>query len=263
MFHQSGGIRYFTFDNLNLPGLVHGVFTRHGGVSAPPWDSLNMGGYLGDPLENTYRNRVLAFRALGRDPESVFDVWQVHSAEVICSDAPRPKGGTHQKADAILTDNPAITLFMRFADCVPVLLYDPVRRVVGLAHAGWQGTVKRVVTAAVERMTAEYGTSPADIRAGIGPSIAAHHYEVGPEVVRRVRESFGEAADALLPSFNGSTHFDLWAANRLLLEQAGAREIEISGLCTACHTEDWYSHRAEKGLTGRFGALIALDGENY
>jgi YfiH family protein len=258
-FHQHGAIRYYTFESLDLPGVVHGVFTRHGGVSAPPWDSLNMGGYLGDPLENTYRNRVLAFRALGRDPESVFDVWQVHSADVICSDSPRPRGAEHQKADAILTDNPAITLFMRFADCVPILLYDPVRRVVGLVHAGWQGTVKGAVSAALERMAAVYGSSPADVRAGIGPSIAAHHYEVGPEVVQRVRESFGADADALLPTFNGSTHFDLWAANRLLLEQAGVRQIEISGLCTACHTEDWYSHRAERGSTGRFGALIALE----
>lgn len=258
MFYQSGDLRYFTFEHLNLPGLVHGVFTRHGGVSAKPWASLNMGGYLGDPLENTYRNRVLAFQSLGRDPESVFDVWQVHSADVICTDTPRPRGAEHQKADAILTDNPKITLFMRFADCVPILFYDPVQRVTGIAHAGWQGTVKRVVSATVDRMIRQYGSSPADIRAGIGPSIAAHHYEVGPEVVQRVRETFGGEADAFLPSFNGSTHFDLWAANRFLLEQSGVEQIEISGLCTACHTDDWYSHRAEKGLTGRFGALIAL-----
>ena len=107
-------------------------------------------------------------------------------------------------------------------------------------------------------MSARYGSRPGDIKAVIGPSIAAHHYEVGPEVVRQVCLSFGEFAKALLPQQNGAPHFDLWAANRLLLEQAGLTQIEISGLCTACLPEDWYSHRGEAGKTGRFGALIAL-----
>ncbi len=257
-FHQTNSIRYLTFESLAEPGLVHGVFTRQGGVSPAPWDSLNMGGYLGDDLENTYFNRVRAFEALERDPKSVFDVWQVHSAEVICSHMPRPRQDPPQKADAILTDNPEITLFMRFADCVPVLFYDPIKRVVGLAHAGWQGTVKGVVTATVEKMVTFYNCAPVDIRAAIGPSIAVHHYEVGDNVIQQVRENFGQQADALLPPRNGSTFFDLWAANHLLLEQAGVQKIEISGLCTACHPEDWFSHRGEQGKTGRFGALIAL-----
>ncbi len=130
---------------------------------------------------------------------------------------------------------------------------------VGIAHAGWQGTVKRVVTATVEKMTTVYGSSPTDIRAGIGPSIAAHHYQVGADVVQQVRETFGVLdAAALLTSQNGAMHFDLWEANHLLLQQAGVKMVEISGLCTACHPKDWFSHRGEKGKTGRFGALIAL-----
>ena len=258
-FHQSGSIKYFTFDNMDDPAITHAVFTRQGGVSPAPWDSLNVGGYIGDALEHTYINRVRSFEAMGRDPATVYDVWQVHSANVICTDAPRLKDVPHKKADAILTDNPAITLFMRFADCVPILFFDPVRKVVGVAHAGWQGTVKRVVTATVEKMVSVYGSRPTDIRAGIGPSIAAHHYEVDSDVVQRVRDAFGVQAASLLPSQNGSVHFDLWAANRLLLEQAGVKEIETSGLCTSCHPEDWFSHRGEKGRTGRFGALIALN----
>jgi YfiH family protein len=129
---------------------------------------------------------------------------------------------------------------------------------VGIAHAGWQGTVKGVVTTTVEKMTLVYGSKPEDILAGIGPSIATHHYEVGPEVAHKVRETFGVMADSLLPSENGNIYFDLWAANRLLLEQSGVKEIDISGLCTACHLKDWFSHRGERGRTGRFGALIAL-----
>lgn len=257
-FHQSGSIKYFTFDNLADSALTHAIFTRQGGVSPTPWDSLNVGGYIGDPLDNTYHNRVRSFEALGRAPASVYDVWQVHSADVICTDKPRPKNVQHKKADAILTRNPEITLFMRFADCVPILFFDPVKKVVGIAHAGWQGTVKRVVTATVEKMISEYGSRPADIRAGIGPSIAAHHYEVGLEVAQQVRATFGADAESLLPSQNGAICFDLWQANRLLLLQSGVEEIEISGLCTSCCLEDWFSHRGEKGKTGRFGALIAL-----
>ena len=258
-FQKSGSLKYFTFDNLADSALTHAIFTRQGGVSSPPWDSLNVGGYIGDPLENTYLNRVRSFEALGRDPATVYDVWQVHSADVICTDAPRPKNVQHKKADAILTNNPEITLFMRFADCVPILLFDPINKVVGVAHAGWQGTVLRVVTATIERMISEYGSNPANIRAGIGPSIGVHHYEVGPEVAQQVRTAFGAQAKSLLPSQNGSTHLDLWEANRLLLAQAGVKEIEIAGLCTACHPDDWFSHRGEQGKTGRFGALIALN----
>jgi hypothetical protein len=149
---------------------------------------------------------------------------------------------------------------MRFADCVPILLYDPVQGVVGLAHAGWQGTVKGIATSAVEAMQARYGSRPVDIRAGIGPSIGVHHYAVGAEVIARVRESFGEAAASFLPETNGAVQFDLWAANRFLLEQAGVFQVEVAGLCTACHPQDWFSHRAQNGRTGRFGALIALNG---
>ncbi len=116
----------------------------------------------------------------------------------------------------------------------------------------------RVVSATVDKMVSVYGSQPADIRAGIGPSIAAHHYEVGSEVVQKVQEAFGAQSDALLPSQNGSTQFDLWEANRSLLVQAGVKDVEISGLCTACHPGDWFSHRGEQGRTGRFGALIAL-----
>jgi len=179
---------------------------------------------------------------------------------VICTDAPRPQQVTHKKADAILTDNPEVTLFMRFADCVPILFFDPVKKVVGLAHAGWRGTVNQIATATVEKMVSVYGCCSEDIEAGIGPSIGPEHYEVGPEVVQQVRENFGPQAAFLLKSRNGSTYFDLWEANRFLLKKAGLMKIEISGLCTACHPQDWFSHRGEQGKTGRFGALIALNG---
>ncbi len=255
-FHQNDSLRYYSFDIFDS-SVTQAVFTRRGGVSPTPWAALNMGALVGDDATNVVRNREMAFRALGRAPESLYDVWQVHSADIVRADAPLRQ--PHLKADGILTDNPDVTLFMRFADCVPIVLHDPTRGVVGLVHAGWQGTVSGVVRAAVEKMQAWYASSPKDICAAIGPSIGAHHYEIGPDVIASVKQTFGVESESVLLQQGGAVQFDLWQANRLLLEQSGIVQIEISGLCTACDTHNWYSHRAEKGRTGRFGALIGLN----
>jgi YfiH family protein len=256
-FHSQGEIRYFQFEQFGL-GLVQAVFTRQGGASPAPWDSLNLGSSVGDNLERVLENRQRVLAAMGRDFASVYDVWQVHGVDVAIAQAPRIPELPHTQADAILTDKPGLTLLMRFADCVPVLLYDPLRRVAGIAHAGWMGTVRATVRFAVEAMQKQYNSNPADILAAIGPSIGPDHYEVGPEVIQQVRMAFGSDASGLLISLAGHTHLDLWAANRLLLERAGVRHVEVAGLCTACNTDDWFSHRAENGHTGRFGAIITL-----
>lgn len=258
-FHQIDTIRYLTFDLFDALGVPHAVFTRQGGVSPAPWDSLNVGSLVGDQPECVAENRRRSFAALGRSLDSLYDVWQVHSSDVVIAEAPR-NGAQHHRADAILTDRPEVTLYMRFADCVPVLLVDPEHHAVGLVHAGWQGTVKKVAAAAVSAMQARYASRPETLLAGIGPSIGPHHYPVGEEVAVQVREAFGEQAHTLLEGANNQSgvQFDLWSANRLVLEQAGVQQIEISQICTACHPEDWYSHRGENGRTGRFGALIAL-----
>jgi YfiH family protein len=262
-FHQSGGIKYYTFDSLRRYPLVHAVFTRRGGVSPKPWAALNVGGLVGDDPINVTENRRMSFEAVGRSLSSMYDVWQVHSRKVVCAQSPRPPGQSHIKADAILTDRPEVTLFMRFADCVPILLYDPKRGVIGVVHAGWQGTVIGVVAAAVEEMQTGYRSNPADIIAAIGPSVCAKHYEVGQEVVEQVQQAFGPDAIQILSHRNdgmsaGKANFDLWNANRLILERSGVGQIEMANICTACHPDDWYSHRAEKGKTGRFGVLVGL-----
>jgi YfiH family protein len=177
---------------------------------------------------------------------------------VIYADQPRPLDAPHEKADAILTDRVGVSLFMRFADCVPVVLFDPVRRVIGLVHAGWRGTVDRIAGVAVAGMSERYGSKPADVLACVGPSICVEHYQVGDDVRSAAWASFGEKTGSLFIAKDDRFHFDLWAANRLVLEEAGVQRIEVSEICTACHTPDWYSHRAEHGKTGRFGAIIAL-----
>lgn len=259
-FRNSDGIRFLTFD-IFPPEVVHAVFTRQGGLSPEPWRSLNVGGTVGDERSRVRENRYRSFRALGRETGSMFDVWQVHSADVVLANAPHPRfeNPPEFKADAIITDNPAVTLFMRFADCTPILLYDPVKRAVGIVHAGWLGTVRRAAGETVEAMQAAFGSKPSDILAAIGPSIGPDHYEIGHDVEEHVRYAFGKDAASLLHRNHGPrAHFDLWAANRLVLEQAGVEQAQVAGLCTACHPDDWFSHRAQKGKTGRFGALIAL-----
>ncbi|HET6846470.1 MAG TPA: peptidoglycan editing factor PgeF [Anaerolineales bacterium] len=258
-FVESSGLRYYQFD-IFPPGLSQAVFTRRGGVSPQPWDTLNVGGTVGDDAERVGENRMRSFAALGRSLDSMFDVWQVHSADVVVAAAPRPPGDTHHKADVILTREPGVTLYMRFADCVPVMLYDPLHAAIGLAHAGWLGTVRGASRAAVAAMQAEFGSRPGDILAAIGPSIGPDHYEVGADVLEQVAGAFGKDAAGLIETRNERSYLDLWAANRLQLQNAGVKQIEISGVCTACHTDDWFSHRAEKGRTGRFGALLALPG---
>lgn len=253
------GIRYYHFKILDGLGLRQAVFTRRGGVSPEPWKGLNVGGTVGDDALRVAENCRRALNALGRTPESVYDVWQVHGRVVVCADQPRPKHEPHKRADGILTSQPQLTLFMRFADCVPVLLFDPVKRVIGIVHSGWQGTVQRAVAAAVEAMQANYGSRPGDLLAGIGPSIGPDHYEVGPDVAQNVRQAFPSHAERLLIPHNGRARFDLWQANRLVLNDCGVHQVEAAEVCTACHLEDWYSHRAEGGKTGRFAALLALE----
>lgn len=257
-FHHNSSLRYYTFPSLEGQRVVHGVFTRQGGVSPQPWDSLNQGGLLGDERTNVVENRRRVFAAMNLPVESIYDAWQVHGTHVICTNKPRPLDAPHEKADAILTDRVGISLFMRFADCVPVVLVDPVRHVIGLVHAGWRGTVERAAGVAVARMCEQYGSNTKDVLACVGPSICVEHYQVGEDVQSAARAAFGEKAGALFLEGDNGLHFDLWAANRLALEEAGVQQIEVCELCTACHTEDWYSHRAEHGKTGRFGVIIAL-----
>ncbi len=258
-FRETGLLKIFSFSLFDRKDLIQGIFTRHGGVSPAPWATLNLGGTLGDDRSNVVENRERIFETIKRPVELIFDPWQVHGTEVLVVEKPRPLDSPHQKADAILTNRADITLFMRFADCVPIVLFDPAARVIGMVHAGWRGTVAGTAVVAVEKMVNHYGCERANILAGIGPSISVEHYQVGEEVMLAARGMFKEKASKILWTKNGSTHFDLWQANHILLESAGVKMIEQSGICTYSNNVDWFSHRAESGKTGRFAAVLALN----
>jgi YfiH family protein len=254
---QIESLRYFQFETLAELDLVHGVFSRHGGVSPKPWASLNVGSTVGDDHDRVCENRRRLFEVMDRNLDSLYDVWQVHSARYVIAREPRQNKPYHQ-ADAILSDSPGVTLLMRFADCVPIMLYDPGHHVIGLVHAGWLGTIRRVAQSAVQGMVDNFNSNPAEILAGLGPSIGPDHYEVGEDVVAKVQKTFAHKAARYIRPNHASVCFDLWAANHDLLQDMGVRHIEVARICTACHIEDWYSHRAENGRTGRFGALLGL-----
>lgn len=254
------GLEYFKFDIFASCCLDQGIFTRKGGISPSPWTSLNLGGTVGDDRVNVIENRERIFAAVNRKVSTIFDVWQVHSADVIVTNGPRGLDDPHVKGDAILTNNPDVTLVMRFADCVPIFLHDPAHQAIGIVHAGWQGTVKKVVQHTVEKMGTEYGSRPEEILAGIGPSIGPDHYQVGRDVIEQVKAAFIDQAGEVLVASERGINFDLWRANEVLLQEAGVRNIETAGICTACDLSRWYSHRAENGKTGRFGAVLGLSG---
>ena len=257
-FHNSGEIKYYSFQSLEDQNLYQAIFTRHGGDSPAPWKSLNFGASVGDDITRVVRNRETALTTLQILPASVFDVYQVHSTIIVKTDRPLYANETHQKADAILTNVPGVTLMMRFADCVPILVYDPVNIVIGIIHAGWLGTVDKITEKTVKVMVDDYNTNPGDIIAAIGPSIGPDHYIVGNDVLDRVRSTFGARAKQVIKTIHGKSYFDLWEANQIILSDLSVSKIENSEICTFCNLQDWYSHRGEKGKTGRFGVVFGI-----
>jgi YfiH family protein len=257
-YNQVGAIKYFEFSSLKIPGLYHAIFTRQGGISPSPWNSLNFGGSVGDNINRVRKNIGRAMTALNINADRIYDVYQVHSTDVVNAIQPIKPGELHIKADGIITQQSDLTLLMRFADCVPILLFDPIRHAIGIVHAGWLGTVNKIIKKAVHMMMTSYESSPDDIYAGIGPSIGPDHYQVGKDVFEKVKLAFGNKTDQLITYDRGSIFFNLWKANQYTLNEVGVNRVEISDICTRCNLDNWYSHRGENGKTGRFGAVIGL-----
>lgn len=251
------GLTYYQFEGWNE--VKHGIFTRAGGVSRAPWASLNTGGNVGDEASAVRENHQLMYSALDVNGSRACTVWQVHGADTVMVDSPIKGRRWLALADAMVTDRADTPLVMRYADCTPLLFHDAAQGVIGIAHAGWRGTVLGVAANTVKTMSQAYGCKPSNIRAGIGPCIGPERYQVGEEVVAAVDEYFG-ATNGLIrrDSNDGTAYFDLWAANKLDLERAGVQQIEVAGICTASNTDQFFSHRAEKGRTGRFGAVMSL-----
>jgi len=253
---KHSGLVFYQFTALRQErGLQHGFFARLGGVSRPPFATLNVGASVGDDPQAVAMNRQRCFSALGLAEPMVVTPYQVHGTR-IARVGPAEGGRVIADTDGLLSDREGTVLFLRFADCVPILLYDRRCRAIGLVHAGWRGTLDGIAALAVAAMRDCFGTDPAALWAGIGPAIGPCHYEVPPDLAEYFARRFGP--QVLAWPGDGGTRLDLPAANALALQEAGVRSVVQAGLCTACHTDEFFSHRAEGGHTGRLAALAGL-----
>lgn len=250
--------------------ISHFVTTRHGGVSEGAYASFNPGEYSGDNSEAVRMNRQLLSEAIGIPVERIFAPFQVHKAEIRVLEASflsLSSDGQQayiQGADALVTNVPDVCVAVSTADCVPVLLYAPDVKAVAAVHAGWRGTVQQIVRKTVHFLIEKYGADPRLMKAGIGPSIGPDAFEVGEEVVDAFREAGFEMSRILERSTEtDKAHIDLWEANRLQLVAAGLtyENIELAGICTYTHSDDFFSARRLGGKSGRVLSGIFLRGK--
>ncbi|MGM9999362.1 MAG: peptidoglycan editing factor PgeF [Candidatus Bruticola sp.] len=251
-------LTYLTFPNIAIP---HAVSTRQGGVSSGAYSGLNIGFTTEDNPEDVEENRRRFYYASGVPLAAVLAM--VHGIEVVKVDGPV---NSLTLGDACITDKIGQPMMITTADCVPVILYDPVNKAVGVAHAGWRGTVERIASVTVESMTRQFGSRPEDIQAGIGPSIGPCCFEVGQDVAQQFANSFagspyGEDIN-LFGRKNGDIgcRVDLWLANLAALHEAGvkAENICLSNVCSVCQDSLCFSYRRDKRVTGRMASAVVL-----
>lgn len=251
---MGGGPKPLAFETGSLP-VPHGFSPRAGGVSQGPYASLNLGWSVGDDPEAVLENRRRLASAFGFELDRVARMDQVHGTQV------RVAGHDHagNDGDAIVSDDPGWLLVVSAADCLPLLLLDRRRGAVGLAHAGWRGTVGGVVTALIDAMHRHYGSDPADLSAWLGPSIRGRNYQVGPEVVEAAFAA-GAPDEAVWvdPDVAGRWRLDVATLVRAQLLGAGldAAAVEVSPTCTFETPDRCFSHRRDHGSTGRHWAVI-------
>jgi YfiH family protein len=281
---------------LRVPGwaqtrwLWHGFSTRRGGLSRAycPDDApgeLNLGFTASDNREAVAQNRRLLAEAItGSSNTPLISLRQVHSSVLRLAASSDAFSAQPNKGDGMMTNTPGLLLAVQTADCIPVLLADRRLRVVGAFHAGWRGTVKRIVESGVGRMRLEYGSRPEDLVAAIGPGVGTCCYAVGEEVFSSFESQFSYFADLFIEVYDSdpvrtkypmlfltqrapghspigpSLHLDLIEANRRQLLDAGlsARSIKVVGGCTSCQRELFFSHRSSKGHAGRMMAVIGI-----
>ena len=270
LLNQEGEVPYFYYPLLENTGMVrHGFSTRLGGVSSGEFESMNFNTTRGDSLDHVEENFRRFCGAIGCDWDLAVMSHQTHTVNVEKVTADMVTKGrsfwekkpfTH--VDGLVTDVPGAVLITSYADCVPLYFLDPVKKVIGLSHSGWRGTVERMGAVTVAKMQKEYGCDPADILACVGPSICQDCYEIGPEVAEEFYKAFTEeeAEQILAKNQAGRYQLDLWKANALILKGAGIRRehMAITNVCTCCNPDLLFSHRYTKGKRGNLSAFLSL-----
>lgn len=263
---SADSLLYVTFPNLDDGKCVSAFTTRMGGMSRGKYASMNMSFSNGDSARSVRKNYDILFDALGLDPEKAVFSHQTHTNNIrIVKECDIGKGivihRDYNNVDGLITNLKGVALITQFADCVPLLFYDPVKEVIASSHAGWRGTVKEIGKKTVEKMVKHFGCDPANIKVAIGPSIGKCCYEVdGPVFEAFMDFGYMFTNTVFLKKENGKYMLDLWTANRIILEKAGIKSENIctTDLCTCCNSQFFHSHRASGGSRGNLAAVIAL-----
>ena len=266
-WRETGGVRALVCAPLEEDGFVNGFSTRLGGVSDMPANALSLAGFHDDAAENILENRR-RFLKLFPGEWTLAGCWQVHGADVrvvqSVADAKPAENtlGETVYCDVVVSDAQGVLAGVKTADCVPILIGDPVTGAFAAVHAGWRGTLATAVIAGVERLAKEYDARPEDLRVAIGASAGPCCYEVGSEVIEAFTSKFADGEKLFTPTRPGHATVDLLRANREQLRSTGvkAERIHTAPICTMCRTDLFFSYRREKSLHGKVGRLMAVVG---
>ncbi len=264
-FNETDGLLTLSVPAFDETGLCLTAFTtRLGGVSKPPLDTMNLGFGRGDLREAVLKNYNILGEKLSFPSERLVAFSQVHKNDVCVADdsfAGEAFLPNKREFDAIITSTPNLPIATYHADCVPVFLFDPVCRVIGVAHAGWRGTALKTPAAAVLKMQEVFGVDPENVLAGIGPAISKSAFECHSDVPEAMLASYGEAARPYITDDgNGKFHVDLASLVAESLLECGVRDesITLSDECTVRKSDVYWSHRATRGIRGAMAAIIML-----
>ena len=266
-WRERDGVSGLICEPLETDGFPNAFSTRMGGISPMPEAALNLAGFNEDVAENIHENRR-RFLKLFEGNWTLAGCWQVHGADirvVRSQEEAMPKPGVlgdDQYCDALVSDTPNILLAVKTADCVPILMGDPLTRAFAAVHAGWRGTSTSIIQHAIKKLEHEYGTSPKDLRVAIGPAANACCYEVGSEVIGVFKERFSGADQLLTATRDGHARIDLHRANReqLIESSVSPERIHMAPFCTMDRNDLFFSYRQEKKLHGRVGRLMSVIG---
>lgn len=264
-WEESQGIKYMTIPEWKRLGTDMLFTSRRQGESRQPFESLNLALHVGDEPDKVIRNRQKLMSIWGRQVGDLVCCEQVHGNKVaIVSEADRGRGALAYHTaltgyDGMITNTSGLYLALFYADCLPVFLFDPVKKVIALVHSGWKGTMGKIVLQAAGMMQQQYQVELNNLQAFIGPGIASCCFEIDRELSDRVRNEFHDF-DSVLLQKDDRFFWDLALTNSCLLQQAGLQNenIAICKLCTKCQNELFFSYRAESGKTGRMAAVIGL-----
>jgi len=264
---QRGDLAYYTFEPLNrFDQLAHGFSTRKGGTSLHPYDTLNLGLHVGDDKDYVIENRNKYINSLGFSLEEAVALDQIHGNNVVLvNELDKGRGMTSYEdclssTDGMITNKPGILLTTYYADCVPIYIYDPQTNSIGMAHAGWKGTLLKIGINIVSSLKKSFRVNPKDCVAVIGPSIGPCCYEVDERVLLPIKKAYSDYNSIISKEKSKKGFLNLWEANRLSLLEAGIidQNIHISKLCTHCSKDYFFSHRRDNGRTGRMAAVMGL-----